>query len=153
MPTDQEQISAITFYVGKQAIGIPIKNIQEIIEPVPVAHVPLTHAFFSGLIALRGSVVPLIAPKIVFQQVRSTFDPEEEKFVICSSAAGLLAFDVDAIGEPFVFSRDETTAVNNPDTTSCLFPILLARQEEKIRIPDFNRVIETIAQLNSRERA
>lgn len=55
---DSEQY--LTFMLGGKVYGLGILNIKEIIEYGDITEVPMTPEFISGVINLRGSVVPVI---------------------------------------------------------------------------------------------
>jgi len=55
---DPEQY--LTFMLGGKVYGLAILNIKEIIEYGDITEVPMTPEFISGVINLRGSVVPVI---------------------------------------------------------------------------------------------
>ena len=50
----------LTFLLGEKVYGLEIINIKEIIEYGDVTEVPMTPDFISGVINLRGTVVPVI---------------------------------------------------------------------------------------------
>jgi purine-binding chemotaxis protein CheW len=50
----------LTFMLGGKVYGLKIINIKEIIEYGEITEVPMTPDFISGVINLRGSVVPVI---------------------------------------------------------------------------------------------
>jgi purine-binding chemotaxis protein CheW len=50
----------LTFMLGGKVYGLEILNIKEIIEYGEITEVPMTPDFISGVINLRGSVVPVI---------------------------------------------------------------------------------------------
>jgi len=50
----------LTFLLGGKTYGLAILNIKEIIEYGEITEVPMTPIFISGVINLRGSVVPVI---------------------------------------------------------------------------------------------
>lgn len=50
----------LTFMLGDKVYGLEIINIKEIIEYGEIVEVPMTPDFISGIINLRGSVVPVI---------------------------------------------------------------------------------------------
>ncbi len=50
----------LTFLLGGKTYGLEILNIKEIIEYGEITDVPMTPDFISGVINLRGSVVPVI---------------------------------------------------------------------------------------------
>ncbi|HXY29421.1 MAG TPA: chemotaxis protein CheW [Gemmatimonadaceae bacterium] len=50
----------LTFYLGDEEYGLQILKVQEIIGLLPITRVPRTPAFVSGVINLRGRVIPII---------------------------------------------------------------------------------------------
>jgi len=50
----------LTFLLGSKTYGLAILNIKEIIEYGEITEVPMMPKFMSGVINLRGSVVPVI---------------------------------------------------------------------------------------------
>lgn len=50
----------LTFRVQEEVFALPILSVREIIEYLQPSTVPLVPAFFSGVINLRGAVVPVI---------------------------------------------------------------------------------------------
>jgi purine-binding chemotaxis protein CheW len=50
----------LTFMLGGKIYGLEILNIKEIIEYGEITEVPMTPDFISGVINLRGSVVPVV---------------------------------------------------------------------------------------------
>lgn len=59
LDTDDVQ-QYLTFMLGGKSYGLDILNIKEIIEYGEITEVPMTPEFISGVINLRGSVVPVI---------------------------------------------------------------------------------------------
>lgn len=55
-----EIVQYLTFLLGGKTYGLAILNIKEIIEYGEITEVPMTPNFISGVINLRGSVVPVI---------------------------------------------------------------------------------------------
>jgi len=58
--TVAENQQYLTFLLGEKVYGLEITNIKEIIEYGDVTEVPMTPDFISGVINLRGTVVPVI---------------------------------------------------------------------------------------------
>ena len=56
----EEMQQYLTFLLGGKSYGLEILNIKEIIEFGEITDVPMTPDFISGVINLRGSVVPVI---------------------------------------------------------------------------------------------
>ncbi|MCO7175251.1 chemotaxis protein CheW [Sporolactobacillus kofuensis] len=101
MAASSEIYSGISLFVGREELGVFIRDIQEIIEPIPILSVPVTHPYFSGLISLRGSVLPVLALNAVFHSSENAFSNKDRKYVICQSGSESLAIDVDAVGDTF----------------------------------------------------
>ncbi|MDH3354638.1 MAG: chemotaxis protein CheW [Chromatiales bacterium] len=57
---DENVQQYLTFLLGGKTYGLQILNIKEIIEYGEITEVPMTPDFISGVINLRGSVVPVI---------------------------------------------------------------------------------------------
>src|SRR3954471_9409144 len=53
-------VQYLMFNLGGETFATPIQYIREIIEYQTMTKVPLTPAFLSGVINLRGSVVPVL---------------------------------------------------------------------------------------------
>lgn len=50
----------LTFTIGKESFGMDLNQTREIIEYAGITQVPLMPQFLSGVINLRGEVVPVI---------------------------------------------------------------------------------------------
>jgi purine-binding chemotaxis protein CheW len=57
---DDQLQQYLTFQVGKEKLAIGILDVNEIIEISNVTRVPMTPDYISGVINLRGNVVPVI---------------------------------------------------------------------------------------------
>ena len=55
----QSQMNILTFRLGGEALAIPAEYLREILELVPTTRVPQSGSFATGLINVRGVVVPL----------------------------------------------------------------------------------------------
>lgn len=58
--------NVVMMRLGGEVMAIPTDCLREILEPVPVTRVPRAGAFSSGLINVRGSVVPLADLRVAF---------------------------------------------------------------------------------------
>ena len=50
----------LTFSLGNETYAVKVKNVREVLEVVPITHVPGMPSFMKGVLNLRGSVVPVI---------------------------------------------------------------------------------------------
>lgn len=56
---DGTEMTLIMRFSG-EAFGLPVRMVNEIIDPIPITLVPNSSAFAPGLINVRGAVVPLL---------------------------------------------------------------------------------------------
>ena len=56
----------LTFKLGEEVFALEVTNVREILEFIPVTKVPRTPDFMTGVINLRGSVVPVTDMRLKF---------------------------------------------------------------------------------------
>ncbi|WP_304543409.1 chemotaxis protein CheW [Sulfurimonas microaerophilic] len=56
----------LTFYLEKEQYGIGIEKIKEIIAMMEVTNVPKTPEYMTGVINLRGTIIPVVDTRIRF---------------------------------------------------------------------------------------
>ncbi|MTH53114.1 response regulator [Bacillus mangrovi] len=54
------ELELVEFLIGENHFGINVIKVKEIIQPVPVTAVPHSHPYVTGIIELRGEVLPVI---------------------------------------------------------------------------------------------
>ncbi|MCI8443483.1 MAG: purine-binding chemotaxis protein CheW [Provencibacterium sp.] len=64
----------LTFYIGDAIYGIELLHVIEIIQVVAITPVPNVPAYISGIINLRGKIVPVINVRTKFSQPEKEFD-------------------------------------------------------------------------------
>lgn len=86
----------LCFRVSDEIYGINIMDIKEIIKQRVVTEVPRTPAFVSGILSLRGTIIPIIDMRIRLGLVRSEQSGKERVIVVKSnhSFSGLLVDEV-----------------------------------------------------------
>lgn len=90
-----EVFEFVEFQVGKSNFGIPISQVREIIQPVPVTVLPHAHPFVEGIIQLRGEVLPVLdLKKAMGHQVNSE---EDTKYIVAEFDEKTIVFDVSAV--------------------------------------------------------
>lgn len=60
------QSSYLTFYLGSSIFAFDVSRIQEILKMKPITRIPRAPDYISGVINLRGSVLPVIDVRIKF---------------------------------------------------------------------------------------
>ncbi|HIJ88308.1 MAG TPA: chemotaxis protein CheW [Desulfuromonadales bacterium] len=86
----------LCFRVSDEFYGIDIMEIKEIIKPRDITEVPRTPAFVSGILSLRGVIIPVIDMRIRLGLVRSAQTGKERVVVVKqqNSLSGLLVDEV-----------------------------------------------------------
>lgn len=56
----------LTFSLGKEEYGIPIKKVKEIIGMMEITSIPKTPKFIKGFINLRGKIIPIMDLRLKF---------------------------------------------------------------------------------------
>lgn len=137
----------LTFRLGKQAYGIGVLRVREIIRMTATTFVPQLPEYFKGVINLRGKVIPILDLRCKFQ-VAAIEDTERTCIVVGqvrSNQGGdsLIGLIVDAVEEVVQISPDQ---VENPPEfgvtsgADCVLGMAKVRDRVKILI-DINRVV------------
>lgn len=56
----------LTFLLGEEIYGLPIKKAREIIGITDITHIPRTQKYIKGVINLRGKIIPIIDLRLKF---------------------------------------------------------------------------------------
>src|SRR5512142_1107100 len=92
------------FNIADETFGVAIGRVVEIIKPQKIFSMPGLPAFLSGVISVRGAVIPLI-------DLRRRFGKEpsgrKERIIIIRSGQEQMGFLVDGIKEIMSFSAEE----------------------------------------------
>src|ERR1700753_3489132 len=57
----------LTFKLGNEVFGIDVAKVREILDFTTITEIPRTPEFMSGVINLRGSVVPVVDLRLCFE--------------------------------------------------------------------------------------
>lgn len=86
----------LLFRIGR-LMAVQLKDVQEIIERDGVLGIPGEHGFASGVINLRGQVVPVVDLRAFYGMPKRTEKSNEQKLIICRTQSQVVALEVDAI--------------------------------------------------------
>lgn len=75
-------LNALTFVLGDETFAIEATSVREILDLVPISEVPNSAPHVSGLINVRGRVVPLADLRLVFGMSRKVFDADTRIVVL-----------------------------------------------------------------------
>ena len=139
---------ALTLRLEDELFAIEAGSVREILDLVPVTEVPNASPFASGLINVRGRVVPLADLKVAFGMHRAAQDQDTRIVVIETeiegepTVVGILAdkvYDVTDI-EPAAIEEAPRVGMRwRPDYVRGIGK----RQGNFIIIPDLDRIFET----------
>jgi purine-binding chemotaxis protein CheW len=99
MKTQMEEVlQLVSFNIGQEEFGLDIQRIQEINRMVEITRVPNSPEFVSGVINLRGKVIPIIDLR-----KRFGFPPKESdrstRIIVVELGDMVVGFVVDAVSE------------------------------------------------------
>lgn len=102
-----------TFFIGEQFYGIPVSDVQEVLQSQPLTRAPLAPVAIAGLMNLRGQIVTAIDVRRVLRSQAAEHSEEKMNLVIrhASTEVSLL---VDQIGD--VVTVDEGKVERPPET-------------------------------------
>ncbi len=91
----------LTVYLGGDAFGIPIAQIQSVLESLPLTHVPLAPAAVKGVMNLRGRIVTAIDLRARLNQLDrgSTGMMQATMSVVIEENGDLYSLLVDRVGD------------------------------------------------------
>ena len=119
-----EELKYVVFQLGEQRYGMNLMRISGIEKDYQIIPVPNAPEGISGIINLRGSVVPVYSLRERFGMETSIDNPEKSLLVTYSSGI-MLAYEVDAVEEieemlpeninemPRVASNEDTAFMNH----------------------------------------
>lgn len=99
----------IVFVLGEEEFGIEIKSIVEILKSQKICVLPRLPDFISGVITVRGDVIPLIDMR---RRLGTKSLPKKERIIVVRLDAEKVGLIVDDIREITGFLKDEI--VNPP---------------------------------------
>ncbi len=95
---DIENQMYVTMRVDNQLIGIPVKNVRDVLRQQKITSIPLSAPEVSGSLNLRGRIVTVINLR---RRLRLPERPEDSKsmFVVVEYRGELFSLMVDSVGE------------------------------------------------------
>lgn len=93
-----ELLQLVSFTIGQEEFGLDIQSIQEINRMVEVTHVPNAPDFVSGVINLRGKVIPVIDLRRRFGFPSKESD-KNTRIIVVELGNTIVGFVVDSVRE------------------------------------------------------
>lgn len=141
----------LTFDLRNQTFGVAIASVREIIRMIDITPVPQTQSFVSGVINLRGKVIPVIDLRLKFgyESVQSSKETciiiiegaESQIGTIVDSVRGVVHLDHSAIEPKPELGADKVAFVVGMGKTDGKI-IVLVDAVRALSREELNRVIE-----------
>lgn len=64
-------VQFLTFTLGSETFALEVSNVREVLEVIPITRIPKMPDFMSGVINVRGSVVPVIDLRLKLGMTRT----------------------------------------------------------------------------------
>jgi purine-binding chemotaxis protein CheW len=103
----EELLQLVSFKLGKEEFGVDIQSIQEINRMVDITRVPNSPDFISGVINLRGQVIPIVDLRKRFKFPQREYD-KDTRIIIVEVNRIVVGFVVDAVSEVIRISKSIT---------------------------------------------
>ncbi len=135
--------SYVIFTLNGEEYGIDILKSQEILQVkgIVVSKVPTVPKFISGIINLRGEVIPIMSLKKRFDFSKSA--EEEKRVIIVEDKKLVVGFLVDFIVEVLSVSEDEM--ISPPEDIKLKYEYvdsIICKEKRMVFILNINKIIE-----------
>ncbi len=148
--TAEDRLTLVSFSIGTQRIAIPALALREVLEPLAVTRVPGAGPFATGVVNVRGSVVPLADLGIALGIPRGAADERQRIMVTEVELEGdpaIIAVHADTVHEVTTISRRHLLPVPASMTAwQAEFIEGLYKSEEGFTLlPDLARIFAALA--------
>ncbi len=152
-----EELKYVVFQLGEQRYGMSLMRINGIEKDYHIIPVPNAPEGISGIINLRGSVVPVYSLRERFG-MDSRIDNPEKSLLITLSSGTMLAYEVDAVEEieemrpedvnemPSVASSEETAFMDK--VLHIRNDIVIAINVDKVLSEDAQNMVNQLIENN-----
>jgi purine-binding chemotaxis protein CheW len=94
------QKSLVGFVVGQVSYAVPIDNVREIVNPLPITELPHAPPTIAGVADHRGEIVPVVELRVRFG-LPPLSDPRRAKWILIDVTGRGVALCVDRVTEVF----------------------------------------------------
>lgn len=111
--SDESNISAagkyLTFRLGEEIYGLPLRAVHEIIGMMPITIVPRMPSFLRGVMNLRGQIIPVLEMRNQFGMVECE-ETEETCIIVVESPTHDIGVIVDSVLEVLDIKEDSVVS-------------------------------------------
>lgn len=94
--TDDAGALFVVFSIGREKYAADIAHIREILKPQEITEIPFTPDFLSGVINLRGKIVPVTDLRVRFG-IAAAGAPAAERILVAQHGGGSIGLIVDSV--------------------------------------------------------
>ncbi len=94
----EELLQLVSFHIGSEEFGLDILRVQEINRMVEITRVPNAPPFVTGVINLRGRVIPIVDLRERFGLARKEND-KNTRIIVVELKGRVVGFVVDSVQE------------------------------------------------------
>ena len=128
----------LSFSVGVEEYGIPIRKVIEILSMMDITHIPHTPEFVKGVINLRGRIIPVLDLRLKFGLEALPYNERTCIIVVdvdTTKGKTLMSVAVDFVSEVIDVSSDEISeAPDFGSTVNTDYILGIAKIQNKIKI-------------------
>ncbi len=145
---DEAQVQLVGFNMDEQLFTIPTMMVQEVIRTMPPSRLPMTSAFVSGIINLRGRVTPLIRLRDLLGCSVPHAGGADRFTIICRCRGLQLGVQIDSVRNMYRIDQEdiqwnvEVELGINGECVAGLFKL----DEKLVPIISVERIVETMLQ-------
>jgi purine-binding chemotaxis protein CheW len=96
--SSEELLQLVSFHIGSEEFGLDILRVQEINRMVEITRVPNAPPFVSGVINLRGRVIPIVDLRERFGLAKKETD-KNTRIIVVELKGRIVGFVVDSVQE------------------------------------------------------
>ena len=102
----QDNLELVVFGFGKEEFGVSTLYVHEIIRITEITSVPNVPEFISGVINLRGEIIPVVNLKECFGMDSFEVEADSMRIVVVEANQLVVGFVVDSVSEVIKISQD-----------------------------------------------
>jgi purine-binding chemotaxis protein CheW len=102
-----EVLQLVSFKIGDEEFGVDILKVQEINRMDQITRVPNAPDYVSGVMNLRGKVIPIVDLRQKFRLAKKDQD-KDTRIIVVELKARVIGFVVDAVNEVLRIPRNVT---------------------------------------------
>lgn len=137
-------VQYIVVMLGEEQYGIDIKYVDNIVRMQKITRVPKAQNFFSGVINLRGEIIPVMSIRKRFGLQADVYDDHTRIIVLKPEQQEAIGVIVDAVKEVVTLNDDQIEKIYNDgkDENSKFVNAVGKNQDNLISLLSVNGVLD-----------